>query len=88
MRESVHQREIVKELKAKGALVIKLDPGTGTIPKGFPDLLAILPGGRVQFIETKAADGRLSPLQRKTLDELRAMGHDAFVGRAPKEAAR
>lgn len=86
MRESKYQRRLIEDYEAQGGFALKLDPGTGTVPKGFPDLLVVLPGRRVLFVETKALEGRVSPLQRIWLDKLLALGHEATVARAPKEA--
>lgn len=85
MRESKYQKVLIEDYEARGGFALKLDPGTGTVPKGFPDLLVVLPG-RVLFVETKALEGRVSPLQRIWLDKLLALGHEAIVARAPKEA--
>lgn len=40
--------------------------------KGVSDRIACLPGGATWFVELKAPNGRLSPLQRKFADDMRA----------------
>lgn len=40
--------------------LLKLAP----LRKGTPDRLVLLPGGRMELVELKAEDGRLSPAQR------------------------
>lgn len=84
MRESKYQRLLRDEYEKEGAITLKLDPRSSMIEKGFPDLLVILKGGRVRFIETKAEDGVVSPSQQHQHGRLRAMGHDVLVVR-PKE---
>lgn len=41
--------------------------------KGVSDRIACLPGGSVWFVELKAPDGRLSPLQQKFAAEMAAL---------------
>lgn len=49
--------------------------------KGFPDLLVLLPGGRVVFLEVKAPGNYPDPDQRKLHEEMRALGHQVAVVR-------
>lgn len=44
------------------------------LPKGFPDISGLLPGGRALFIECKSLRGTLTPEQRAFHDRLRAHG--------------
>lgn len=46
---------------------------------GFPDL--VLWRERVIYAELKAADGRLTPLQKRVLEGLRRAGAEVFVWR-------
>jgi len=40
--------------------------------KGVSDRIACLPNGQTWFVELKAPNGRLSPLQRKFAEDMRA----------------
>lgn len=82
MRESVYQSRLRKEYEEDGAIVLKLDPRASTIPKGFPDLLVLLPRGGTRFMELKAKDGKVEPAQRYWHDRLRQMGHEVMVVKA------
>ena len=42
--------------------------------RGVADRVVVMPGGRVWFVEVKAMGGRLSPLQRVFLDEVKGLG--------------
>lgn len=46
---------------------------------GVPDRIAILPGGRIHFIELKGSNGVLTQLQKKKLRELKTVGCSAMV---------
>lgn len=81
MRESKYQKRLREEYEKEGAITLKLDPRSSMIEKGFPDLLVILPNGRVRFIEAKAERGVVSPAQQHQHSRLRAMGHDVLVVR-------
>lgn len=50
--------------------------------KGFPDLVLILPGGRVLFLEVKAPGNYPDKTQRELHDEMRALGHIVEVVRS------
>lgn len=50
---------------------------------GFPDIVACVPGGRMLLIEVKSEKGKLSPEQKKTLDEFENSGAIAIVARHP-----
>jgi predicted RecB family endonuclease len=59
--------------------------GTGTVA-GMPDLVVVLPDGRVDFIEVKAAGGRLSAAQTAIIHSLTDLGHPVAVCRDIHEA--
>lgn len=46
---------------------------------GVPDRLAVLPGGRIGFVELKQKGKKLTPLQAKRIQELQALGCVATV---------
>jgi hypothetical protein len=65
--EAEFQSQLIETLEEGGAAgnkCLKLDPGTGTIPKGWPDLLVLGQGGVVFWIEVKVEGGTVSPAQR------------------------
>lgn len=51
------------------------------LAKGFVDLIALAPGGKVAFLEMKAAKGRLSESQSEWQDRLTGMGFPCGVFR-------
>lgn len=60
MRERDIEKWIRLRIESMGGKFMKLvSPGNN----GMPDRIAVLPGGRIYFIELKADGGRLSPLQ-------------------------
>ncbi len=46
------------------------------VRKGVPDVIIVLPAGRIVWLEVKALGGRLSEDQVAWRDRLRAMGHE------------
>lgn len=52
---------------------------------GFPDLLAIWPGGGIAFIELKMPKGRLSDNQAEWLVRLNEYGHHVEVVRSVED---
>lgn len=58
------------------------------VPPGFSDLVAVLPGGQVAFIECKGPQGRPTAEQRNFLARMRDMGCRAGIARSVDEALR
>lgn len=74
MKESEIEARLVRGVKALGGVAYKfVSPGN----VGVPDRLVVLPGGRMIFVELKAEDGRLSPMQRRQMTRLHRLGADA-----------
>lgn len=76
MREKVIEAALRDGVKRLGGIAYKfVSPGN----VGVPDRLVLWPGGRVQFVELKAPGGRLSPMQVRQIERLRALGFSALV---------
>lgn len=68
--ESRIERKLCEGVKRLGGRAYKLiSPGCA----GLPDRLVCLPDGTVFFTELKTEKGRLSPQQRRRVDELSKM---------------
>lgn len=52
---------------------------------GIPDLFLALPGGRLMWIECKAAKGKLNPEQRAMHAALADLGHTVIVARSVED---
>jgi len=91
MRESALVAKILVYLKGvPGCWAVKLH-GSNFQRAGLPDLLVIHrmdAGVCVHAWEVKACDGQLTPLQRHTLDRMRAAGAATAVVRSVDEARR
>ncbi len=48
---------------------------------GVPDRIAVMPGGRVWFVELKTDNGRLTSIQAWQIEQLRGMGARVAVVR-------
>ena len=57
MTEAEFQSDLIREMQADGYTVLKLDPGTGNIPKSWPDLCILGPKGYVLWCEVKEVGG-------------------------------
>ena len=96
MSESQLIYQIMQEIGKHGYVVrcnsgtIKLDSGKyfRAMPKGFTDIMAILPGGRVCFIEAKTEKGNLSPEQEAFIVKMQTLGCIAGAVRSIDEALR
>lgn len=67
---------LVKKVKALDGVAYKF---TSPAHRGVADRIVCLPGGVVWFIELKAPDGRLSPLQKVFADEMARMNQNYCV---------
>ncbi len=76
LSEQKVQSKRIKELEAEGYYVIKL---IKTNKNGIPDLIAIHPDKGVLFSEVKKANGKLSPLQKYRIEELKKLGINVEV---------
>ena len=76
MREKDVEQALVQAVKKVGGMCPKfVSPGTN----GMPDRIALLPGGRMGFIEVKAPKKKPRPLQVRQHQRLKALGFLVFV---------
>ena len=82
MREKTVESKLVKAVKAKGGLTPKfVSPGFD----GVPDRLALLPGGKLAFIELKAEGKTFRPLQVRRKRQLEALGFSVYCIDKPEQ---
>lgn len=96
MSESKLVYEIMQEIGKYGA-VYRTNSGSVPLPngkrfkglpKGFADIMVILPGGRAAFIECKADKNKTSPEQERFITKMRELGALAGTARSVAEAAQ
>ncbi len=76
MRESTIERHLVEGVKKLGGMCVKfVSPGT----PGVPDRIIITATGRIIFAELKTETGRLSKIQRYTVEQMQKRGADVRV---------
>jgi len=76
MRERTIEQKFRAAVKAAGGLAVKFaSPGFD----GVPDRLALLPGGRMAFVEVKAPGKKPRPLQLARHRQLRQLGFKVYV---------
>lgn len=76
MREKTIEQKFRAAVKAAGGLAVKFtSPGFD----GVPDRLALLPGGRMAFVEVKAPEKKPRPLQLARHRLLRQLGFKVYV---------
>ena len=76
MLESTLERRFVNMVRKSGGRAYKfVSPGN----LGVPDRIAVLPKGRIWFVELKTETGRLSQVQKRQIDTLRSLGMNVFV---------
>ncbi|MDF7671137.1 VRR-NUC domain-containing protein [Orbaceae bacterium ESL0721] len=76
MRESVIEKNLVREVESRGGITYKLSP-IGRINK--PDRLVMLPGGTLIFVECKAPNEKPRPGQIREHERLRKIGFKVIV---------
>ena len=71
MRESMIERKLTRKIEGIGGKFYKwVSPGND----GVPDRIAILPNGRIVFVELKTDKGRLSDVQKYQQEIIRNLG--------------
>ncbi|MCD7825261.1 MAG: VRR-NUC domain-containing protein [Clostridiaceae bacterium] len=76
MREKDVECRLVSEVKKRGGICPKwVSPGFD----GVPDRIALLPDGRIGFVEVKAKGKRPRPLQTARLELLRRLRFKVYV---------
>lgn len=92
-READVQRACLELLAVRGVWAWRTNAGAVKVgrrlvqlaPPGTPDILAVLPGGRLLGVEVKAAGGRLRPSQRAWADQARKAGAAVLLVRSAGE---
>ena len=76
MKEKIIEQKFRTAVKAVGGMAVKfVSPGLD----GMPDRLALLPGGRMAFVEVKAPGKKPRPLQEARHRMLRQLGFKVYV---------
>ena len=76
MKEKSLEQKVVAAVRAAGGIAPKFtSPGFD----GVPDRLALLPGGRMAFVEVKAPGEKPRPLQEARHRLLRRLGFKVYV---------
>ncbi len=76
MQEKEIEQALVTQVKRHGGLCPKfISPGLD----GVPDRIVLLPEGRVAFAELKAPGKKPRPLQKRRMEQLRALGFRVYV---------
>ena len=82
MREKETEAKLVKAVRKLGGLAPKfLSPGLD----GVPDRLVLLPGGKIAFIELKAENRKMRPLQVRRKRQLEALGFSVYCMDRPEQ---
>ena len=82
MREKDTEAKLVKAVRKLGGLAPKfVSPGLD----GVPDRLVLLPGGKMAFIELKAENRKMRPLQVRRKRQLEALGFLVYCIDRPEQ---
>ena len=86
MFESTIEKKLRDGITSKGGLCLKL---SAQYFEGMPDRLVVLPGGRMELVETKRPySGRLSPRQKFVHRQLLNLGHEVKVINTPEKVKK
>lgn len=76
MRENEIERQLSLAVKRIGGMAVKfVSPGLD----GVPDRIVLLPNRKMTFVELKAPEKKLRPLQEKRKRQLEALGFPVYV---------
>ena len=76
MKEKIIEQKFRAAVRAVGGVAVKfVSPGLD----GMPDRLALLPGGKMAFVEVKAPGKKPRPLQEARHRMLRRLGFKVYV---------
>lgn len=76
MKEKNIEQKFLTAVKAVGGVAVKfVSPGLD----GMPDRLALLPGGKMAFVEVKAPGKKPRPIQEARHRMLRRLGFQVYV---------
>ena len=81
-REKVTELKLVREVKLRGGICPKFTPPGYD---GMPDRIALLPEGRMAFVEVKAYGEKPRPLQLARHRLLRSLGFKVYVLDDPEQ---
>ena len=82
MREKETEAKLVKAVRKLGGLAPKfVSPGLD----GVPDRLILLPGGKIAFIELKAENRKMRPLQVRRKRQLESLGFLVYCIDRPEQ---
>jgi len=76
MREKQIERKLSIATKKMGGIALKF---VSSSLDGMPDRIVLLAHGKMAFVELKAPDKKLRPLQEKRKRQLEALGFSVFV---------
>lgn len=75
MREKEIEKKLVKAVKERKGMALKfICPGLD----GVPDRLILMPNGRMAFIELKAGEKPLRPIQQRRKRQIESLGFKVF----------
>ena len=80
--ESDIESGLVTGIEKRGGLCLKFGQD------GWPDRLALLPQGRVIWVETKRPEGRVAALQKWRVAQLRKLGFRVEIPKSADEVTR
>lgn len=76
MREKAIEKKLVQAVIVAGGIAPKfVSPGYD----GMPDRIVLLPNGRIGFVEVKATDGEVRPLQLSRHKMLKRLGFQVYI---------